>query len=113
MVEVKLLMGQNLKLGDEAVVTILAIKGDQVRFGVTTHKKPRRPEPPAAEHESEVLTFRLGARLDVVERILIEAMLRHFGGNTRRAAEALGCSLKTLYNKLHGYARRKPRDQAE
>ena len=39
------------------------------------------------------------------ERSLIEATLGHFMGNKRRAAEVLGCSLKTLYNKLAAYQR--------
>jgi len=47
----------------------------------------------------------LGSRLDEAERSLIEATLHHFDGNKRRTAETLGCSLKTLYNKLHAYAR--------
>jgi two-component system, NtrC family, response regulator HydG len=47
----------------------------------------------------------LGSRLDEAERSLIEATLHHFEGNKRRTAETLGCSLKTLYNKLHTYAR--------
>ena len=38
------------------------------------------------------------------ERSLIEATLDYFQGNKRRAADALGCSLKTLYNKLNGYS---------
>jgi DNA-binding NtrC family response regulator len=39
-----------------------------------------------------------------MERSLIEATLDYFNGNKRRAADALGCSLKTLYNKLNGYS---------
>jgi DNA-binding NtrC family response regulator len=31
--------------------------------------------------------------------------LDYFCGNKRHAADALGCSLKTLYNKLNGYSR--------
>jgi DNA-binding NtrC family response regulator len=40
-----------------------------------------------------------------MERTLILATLRHFEGDKRRAADVLGCSLKTLYNKLHAYRR--------
>jgi DNA-binding NtrC family response regulator len=47
----------------------------------------------------------LGSRLDEAERSLIVATLEHFDGNKRRAAQVLGCSLKTLYNKLNAYAR--------
>jgi DNA-binding NtrC family response regulator len=52
----------------------------------------------------ERLEIRVGSRIDDVERSLIEATLDHFQGNKRRAAGALGCSLKTLYNKLNGYS---------
>jgi len=45
----------------------------------------------------------LGASLEHAERSLIEATLAHVRGNKRRAAEVLGCSLKTLYNKLNRY----------
>ncbi len=51
------------------------------------------------------LPVQVGARIADVERLLIEATLRHFGGNKRRSATVLGCSLKTLYNKLNAYAR--------
>ena len=50
------------------------------------------------------LDIRVGSRIDEVELSLIEATLGHFKGNKRRAADALGCSLKTLYNKLNGYS---------
>jgi DNA-binding NtrC family response regulator len=47
----------------------------------------------------------LGSRLEEAERSLIEATLEYFKGNKRQAAATLGCSLKTLYNKLNSYAR--------
>ncbi len=50
------------------------------------------------------LDIRVGSRIYDMERSLIEATLDHFQGNKRRAADALGCSLKTLYNKLNGYS---------
>jgi DNA-binding NtrC family response regulator len=59
----------------------------------------------AVQANADRLEIRVGARIDEVERSLIEATLLHFRGNKRRAADALGCSLKTLYNKLHAYAR--------
>jgi DNA-binding NtrC family response regulator len=52
----------------------------------------------------ERLDIRVGSRIEDMERSLIEATLDHFQGNKRRAADALGCSLKTLYNKLNGYS---------
>ena len=47
----------------------------------------------------------LGSRLDEAERSLIEVTLDYCEGDKRRAAAVLGCSLKTLYNKLNSYAR--------
>jgi len=58
----------------------------------------------AAPDDRERLDIRVGSRIYDMERSLIEATLQYFQGNKRRAAEALGCSLKTLYNKLNGYA---------
>jgi len=58
----------------------------------------------AAINNRERLDIRVGSRIDDVERSLIEATLDYFKGNKRRAADALGCSLKTLYNKLNGYS---------
>lgn len=52
----------------------------------------------------ECLEIRVGSRIHDMERSLIEATLDYFQGNKRRAADALGCSLKTLYNKLNGYS---------
>jgi DNA-binding NtrC family response regulator len=52
------------------------------------------------------LEIRVGSRIHDMERSLIEATLDYFKGNKRRAADALGCSLKTLYNKLNGYSQR-------
>jgi two-component system response regulator HydG len=54
--------------------------------------------------ERERLSIRVGSRIHDMERSLIEATLDYFKGNKRRAADALGCSLKTLYNKLNGYS---------
>ncbi len=61
----------------------------------------RRPE--GLDLRPRFDTF-VGARLEDVERALIEATLDYFQGDKRRSAEALGCSLKTLYNKLNGYS---------
>ena len=54
--------------------------------------------------DSARLNIRVGSRIHDMERSLIEATLDYFKGNKRRAADALGCSLKTLYNKLNGYS---------
>lgn len=45
----------------------------------------------------------IGSTVDEAERVLIEATLRHTKNNKTRAAEILGVSLKTLFNKLKEY----------
>ena len=45
----------------------------------------------------------VGMPLKEVERRVILATLQHFEGNKVRAAEQLGISLKTLYNRLNSY----------
>jgi len=57
-----------------------------------------------SEPGRERLDIRVGSKIHDMERSLIEATLDYFHGNKRRAADALGCSLKTLYNKLNGYS---------
>lgn len=42
-------------------------------------------------------------QLDELERIHILRCLNHFEGNKTRAAQSLGITIKTLYNKLHRY----------
>jgi DNA-binding NtrC family response regulator len=60
----------------------------------------------AATNESaNAISMPIGTTLDEIERTFILATLKHFEGDKRRAADVLGCSLKTLYNKLHAYQR--------
>jgi len=49
-------------------------------------------------------SVRVGASLAEVERQLILATLEQCGGDKKKAAELLGISLKTLYNRLHLYS---------
>jgi DNA-binding NtrC family response regulator len=57
----------------------------------------RRDAPSASE---------VGVSLDESERQLILATLEHCSGDKKRAAQILGISLKTLYNRLHLYSER-------
>ena len=75
---------------------------------ITARLLPRgfagRPEPPVREPGSAVaLTLEPGMTVDEAERALIEMTLRHTGNNRTRAAEILGISPKTLFNKLREY----------
>ena len=59
----------------------------------------------ASATSNDEIRLPIGATLDEIERTFILATLKHFQGDKRRAADVLGCSLKTLYNKLHAYQR--------
>jgi DNA-binding NtrC family response regulator len=48
-------------------------------------------------------SLRAGMSIRDVEKTLIEKTLEHFDGNKKLTAEALGISLKTLYNRLCEY----------
>ncbi len=54
-----------------------------------------------------------GTTLAQAERSLIEVTLSHCQGNKTRTAQTLGCSLKTLYNKLALYHREPQGEQVE
>ena len=108
--------GTRKRLGPAAVTTVRAhswpgnvrelrnaierafILGDEV-----LELAPPPAQAPAAGQPE--LSIAIGTRLADVERRLIEATLGHYMGNKRRSAEVLGCSLKTLYNKLAAYQR--------
>jgi DNA-binding NtrC family response regulator len=49
------------------------------------------------------VTIRVGTSLELAERALIMATLRSLDGSKAKAAQVLGISLKTLYNRLHAY----------
>jgi len=49
------------------------------------------------------IVIRVGTSLDLAERALIMATLRAVHGSKSKAAQVLGISLKTLYNRLHAY----------
>ena len=60
------------------------------------------PAAVAAPESAPLLSVRVGSTLDEVSRRLIEATLAECGSK-RKAADMLGISLKTLYNRLAAY----------
>jgi transcriptional regulator with PAS, ATPase and Fis domain len=62
-------------------------------------------ERPTVRDDGTGIRVPIGSSLEQAERWLIEATLAHWAGNKNRAAKTLGCSLKTLYNKLAAYER--------
>jgi len=63
------------------------------------------PHPTSALRSGAQPPSDVGGSLDDAERQLILATLERCGGDKKRAAEILGISLKTLYNRLHLYAK--------
>jgi DNA-binding NtrC family response regulator len=63
--------------------------------------------------DGQALRIPIGSSLDVAERRLIVATLQQLSGDKKRAAETLGISLKTLYNRLNVYAAAPAEDAAE
>jgi DNA-binding NtrC family response regulator len=59
--------------------------------------------PPPVPHGQRVVPVEVGASIAEMERQLILATLEHCEGNKNRAAQTLGISLKTLYNRLNIY----------
>jgi DNA-binding NtrC family response regulator len=90
--ELKNCIGRAFILADSTLELAPLIQNGAASRGVDLPADPDR------------LSIRVGSRIHDMERSLIEATLDYFQGNKRRAADALGCSLKTLYNKLNGYS---------
>ncbi len=68
---------------------------------------PLRPDElpgTVVEEDAALLTVRVGTPLDDIERRVTMATLAQCGNVKRRAAEVLGISVKTLYNRLEAYA---------
>jgi two-component system response regulator AtoC len=58
---------------------------------------------PEAVGNSQTMTLKMGISIRDAERRLILATLDHLGGDKQKAAEVLGMSVKTLYNRLNTY----------
>jgi len=69
------------------------------------------PAAVAAPESAPLLSVRVGTTLDEVSRRLIEATLAECGSK-RKAADILGVSLKTLYNRLAAYKREAGEERA-
>ncbi len=67
-------------------------------FGVSVGSRP-----PAQVFEPESVRLPIGTTVSEAEKALIQLTLQHTKNNKTRAAEILGISLKTLFNKLKEY----------
>jgi DNA-binding NtrC family response regulator len=67
-------------------------------FGVSVGSRP-----PAQVFEPDTVRLSVGTTVSDAEKALIQVTLQHTKNNKTRAAEILGISLKTLFNKLKEY----------
>jgi DNA-binding NtrC family response regulator len=67
---------------------------------------PERFESPFGQ-QTRLEGLQVGRSIRDIERELITRTLAHFDGDKRAAAETLGISLNTLYNRLHVYEQEK------
>jgi DNA-binding NtrC family response regulator len=72
-------------------------------FGVSVGSRP-----PAQVFEPESVRLPVGTTVSEAEKALIQLTLQHTKNNKTRAAEILGISLKTLFNKLKEYGSSEP-----
>jgi len=68
-----------------------------------TLELPKTIESPFAKKQSTAPALQAGRTIEDVEKELIYATLEKVNGNKTTAAEMLGISTKTLYNRLHAY----------
>jgi DNA-binding NtrC family response regulator len=84
------------------------LKHTMLRIAILNRGKDRIESLPATfgramELNADQAQFHPGMSIKDVEKTLIEKTLEHFDGNKTQTAEALGISLKTLYNRLSEY----------
>jgi transcriptional regulator with PAS, ATPase and Fis domain len=82
-------------LADQGTITKHHLPRD---FGV-----PAGARPVLQEVEPDVVRLTVGTTVGEAEKALIQVTLQHTRNNKTRAAEILGISLKTLFNKLKEY----------
>src|SRR5690606_20640705 len=59
------------------------------------------PELHGKPDQDSGIHFRRGMKLEEIELMVIQAVLRHNHGDRARSAEELGIGVRTLYRKLH------------
>lgn len=74
-------------------------------FGISVGSRP-----PVQVFEPDTVRLPVGTTVSDAEKALIQATLQHTKNNKTRAAEILGISLKTLFNKLKEYGASEPAD---
>jgi DNA-binding NtrC family response regulator len=75
-------------------------------FGMSVGVKP-----PPATNEPDTVRLPVGTTVSEAEKALILLTLQHTKNNKTRAADILGISLKTLFNKLKEYGQQDQQDK--
>jgi DNA-binding NtrC family response regulator len=83
-------------MGLHAAATVIAVPGMPINSAIAARMS-------APDSTTRDVTIRVGTSLDDAERTLIMATLDSVAGSKAKAAQVLGISLKTLYNRLHAY----------
>lgn len=73
---------------------------DGLRFIDFRHKEQPSHEWQSEKFSQKGIVLQIGSTLEKAEQLLIEKTLAHVGNNKSEAARILGCSRKTLHNKL-------------
>jgi DNA-binding NtrC family response regulator len=76
------------------------LAGDRITPDLLPLASSKSPPP-----SHETFQVEVGQRLAEVERELILRTLARYGGDKQRAADVLGISVRTIYNRLRAYAR--------
>ena len=88
----------NVRELKNAVQRSYIMADDVIEYDVTAASAPQR------EDDFTTITIHVGTPLEEVERRVTMATLAYCGHVKRKAAEVLGVSLKTLYNRLKEYS---------
>jgi DNA-binding NtrC family response regulator len=87
----------------EEEIGVECLPPEVVGGGVAAASEAERPRQAGPPELGTTITVRVGSRATDVEQQLILATLEACSGNKQKAAEILGVSLKTLYNRLAAY----------
>lgn len=79
------------------------IRSASGRVAPPLHVSTEKPPSDGLDHQGDILHIPVGMAAKEAEKRLVMATLDHFEGNKHKAADSLGFSLKTLYNRLNEY----------
>ncbi len=87
----------------EDTIHVTAPTGESPSVGVANTENGASSASTSSTSGGPIRNIRIGTSLADIEREIILATLEHCGNDKRRAAEILGISLKTFYNRINVY----------